>query len=106
MKDCVFCKIVRREISAEVEKETSNLLVFKDIKPRAPFHLLLVPKEHIEDVRGDSGVLWASIGKLAVKIAHEKGLMGFRLVHNAGTSAAVKHMHVHLLGDISVDREV
>lgn len=72
MEDCVFCKIVRGEIPSEKVDETENLLVIKDINPKAPIHLLIIPKVHIEDIRSDSGVIWASIGKMATKIAEEK----------------------------------
>lgn len=106
MKDCVFCKIVRKEIPSQIDVETTNLLAFKDINPRASVHLLIVPKQHLKDISEDNGVVWASIGKLAVKIAKEKKLNGFRLVHNAGDAAAVAHLHVHFLGEVSKDREV
>jgi histidine triad (HIT) family protein len=106
MQDCIFCKIIKKEIPTQIEKETSNLVVFKDINPGAPIHLLIVPKKHIQDLSQDSGLNWASIGKLAVAIAKEKGVSGFRLVHNAGDAAAVPHMHVHFLAEVSKDRKL
>jgi histidine triad (HIT) family protein len=106
MDDCIFCKIIKGEVPAKKDKETPNLLVFEDRSPKAPVHLLIVPKKHIEDIRQDSGTIWPAIGKLAVEIAKEKSLSGFRLVHNVGDAALVKHMHVHLLGEVKVDREV
>lgn len=106
MDDCVFCKIVKGKIPAKVERETSNLLVFEDLNPKAPIHLLIIPKKHVENIREDSGVIWGAIGKLAVKIANDKKVAGFRLVHNAGDAAAVAHMHVHFLGKVALDREV
>ncbi len=106
MQGCIFCKIVKGEIPAQKEAETENLIAFRDIKPKAPIHLLLVPKMHIRDISEDDGVFWASIGKLATKIAKEKGVKGFRLIHNAGDASLVKHMHVHFLGDVAADREI
>ena len=106
MKDCIFCKIVKGEVPTKFEKETKNLVVFKDINPKTDVHLLIVPKKHIKDVREEKGVVWASIGRLAVKLAEEMNLKGFRLVHNVGNAAAIPHMHVHFLGDVSVEREV
>jgi len=106
MEDCIFCKIVDKNIPSQIEVETTNLLVFKDINPQAEVHLLIVPKKHIADIREDMEEYWALIGKLAVKIALDKRLKSFRLVHNAGDGAAVKHMHVHLLGEVSKDREL
>jgi histidine triad (HIT) family protein len=106
MQDCIFCKIVKKEVPSQIEEETSNLIVFKDINPAAPIHLLIVPKKHIKDVSEDTGVNWTSIGKLASKLAKEKGVSGFRLVHNAGDAAAVSHMHVHFLAEVSKDRKL
>ncbi|OGM02026.1 hypothetical protein A2115_02480 [Candidatus Woesebacteria bacterium GWA1_41_8] len=106
MEDCIFCKIISREVPSQIEKETDNLLVFKEINPAATVHLLIVPKKHIKDVTEDEGVNWASIGKLATTLAKEKGLKSFRMVHNAGGAAAVPHMHVHFLGEVAKDRKV
>lgn len=104
--DCIFCKIIKGEIPTPLEEETKNLVVFKDIRPQAPTHLLIVPKRHVSDMRADNGVLWVSIGALVVKLAKKLNLKSFRLVHNAGEAAAVRHMHVHLLGEVSVDRKI
>src|SRR3972149_6825974 len=106
MQDCIVCKIVKGEVPSQIEKETENLLVFKDINPVAPVHLLIVPKKHIKDLTEDAGETWAAIGKLASLMAKEKGLDGFRLVHNAGRAAEVAHMHVHFLGEISSNRKI
>jgi histidine triad (HIT) family protein len=104
--DCVFCKIVKKEIPSQFVEETDNLVVIEDINPQAPIHLLIVSKKHIADITKDSGVGWVSIGKLAVKLAKEKEVSSFRLVHNAGGAAEIKHMHVHFLGNVSVDRKL
>jgi histidine triad (HIT) family protein len=106
MKDCIFCKIVKGEIPTKFEKETKDLVVFKDIHPKASTHLLIVPKKHIADIREETGVIWASIGKLAVKLSEELKLKGFRLVHNAGNAAEIPHMHVHFLGGVTAEREI
>ena len=106
MKDCVFCKIVKGEIPSEKEMETDNLIVFKDIHPKAKIHLLIIPKDHIEDIRKDNGVIWASVGKIAIRLADRLGATGFRLVSNTGTAAEVKHMHIHFLGEVELDREL
>lgn len=106
MKDCIFCKIVKGEVPTQFEEQTENLVVFRDIHPKAPVHLLIVSKNHIEDIRKDNGVIWASVGKLAVKLADKLGMKGFRLVNNAGDAAEVKHMHVHFLGEVGLDRDL
>lgn len=106
MSDCIFCKIIARQVPAKIEKETENLLVFEDISPKAPVHLLLVPKTHFRDITEADGEIWAEIREMANNLAKEKHLKGFRLVHNAGEAAIVPHMHVHFLGDVKTDREV
>lgn len=106
MADCIFCKIIKGEIPSKVEKETANLIVIHDTNPKAPIHLLIISKKHVQDIREDDGVIWAAAGKLAVELAKEKKLTGFRLVHNVGEVAMIPHMHVQFLGDISKDREV
>jgi len=106
MNDCVFCKIVRGDIKTNFEEETDNLVVFKDKYPKAPIHFLIVTKKHIQDIKSDKDELWRSMGKLSVIIADKLNIKGFRLVHNAGDAASVKHMHVHFLGQVSEDREI
>ena len=106
MEDCIFCKIVNKQIPATIEKETDEIVVFKDVNPRAPIHLLLVPRKHYRDITEADGQIWSKIREVALQIAEEKNLRGFRLVHNAGDAAAVAHMHVHFLGEVSKDREV
>ena len=106
MEDCIFCKIVNKQIPATIEKETDEIVVFKDVSPRAPIHLLLVPRKHYRDITEADGQIWSKIREVELQIAEEKNLRGFRLVHNAGDAAAVAHMHVHFLGEVSKDREV
>jgi histidine triad (HIT) family protein len=104
--DCIFCKIVAGEIPTEKVKENDDILVIKDINPKASIHFLLFPKKHVEDIMSDDGSVWSSIGKLAKEIAKEQKVSGFRLVNNAGAASLVKHMHVHFLGEVGQDREL
>jgi histidine triad (HIT) family protein len=106
MNNCVFCKIVKKEIPADIVKMTRNLVVFKDANPKADVHLLIVPKKHIQDIGQAADGVWIEIKKVAATLAKERKLKGYRLVHNAGNAAAVPHMHVHFLGEVSVEREV
>lgn len=104
MQDCIFCKIAKKEIAADVVYEDEQVLVFKDIKPVAPIHLLLIPKKHIPTLfdydDGDSGLI-GHIHRVAVGMAREMGLSngGFRLVNNCGRDAGqmVYHIHFHLI---------
>jgi len=104
MQDCIFCKIVKKEIAAEVIFEDEQVLVFKDIKPVAPTHLLLIPKKHVPTLfdlgESDSGLI-GHIHQVAIKVAQEMGLSnsGLRLVSNCGRDAGqmVYHLHYHLI---------
>lgn len=106
MKDCVFCKIINGEIPSGKEEENDFLVVVKDINPRAPIHLLIIPKKHVTDILETDDTLWVEIKKMAIKLSTEKKLTGFRLIHNAGSAAMVAHMHVHFLAEIGADREI
>lgn len=106
MDNCPFCKIAKGEMEAKVEKETENLLVIHDIHPQAPLHLLLIPKEHVKDITELKDEVWVEMKQTVVGIARAKDLLGFRLVNNAGDSAAVSHMHLHFLGEVAADRAV
>jgi len=107
MVDCLFCKIARREISAEIVYENKDVIAFKDIKPKAPIHILIVPKKHISDFM-DSGVFPTQVLKVAKFLIEKYNLekSGYRLVINGGGAAIIDHLHLHLLGKVSVERSV
>jgi histidine triad (HIT) family protein len=103
--DCLFGKIIRKEIPADVVHETDNVLAFRDINPQAPVHLIIVPKEHIESaaaIEEGHGGLLAEITRSAAHLAKAEGIdrTGWRLVTNVGPNAgqSVFHLHFHLLG--------
>ena len=103
--ECLFCKIVKKEIPSKIVFENEQILAFKDIDPKAPVHVLIIPKKHIagiNDITADDnellGKLLNSAKEIAAKEKIDKG--GYRLVINNGKDAgqAVDHIHVHLLG--------
>ena len=102
--DCVFCRIVAREIKADVLHESDTLMAFRDLEPKAPTHILLIPREHIEsiaDVEDRHGGMLVDLARAAAHLARSEGLVdGWRLVTNVGPDAgqSVLHLHVHLLG--------
>jgi len=103
--ECLFCKIVNKEIPAEIIYEDDNFIVLKDIEPKAPIHLLVVPKKHIPSVNHLELKDKTLIGELflvAQKIAKEKGVdkTGYRLTLNVGKDAGqtIDHLHLHLMG--------
>lgn len=105
MDTCLFCKIVKKELSPEVAYEDNQFLAFKDIHPIAPIHLLIIPKKHIPSV--DHLELYDKelVGELFVaarSIAKSQGISqtGYRLIFNVGADAgqSVNHLHLHILG--------
>lgn len=104
MEDCLFCKIVRKEIPTQVIYEDEKTLVFKDIDPQAPIHYLIVPKQHFADVTNvpAGNDIVSHIFTVAVKMAIREGISdeGFRVVNNCGElgGQSVEHLHFHFLG--------
>ena len=103
--DCLFCKIVAGEIPADVVHESASALAFRDIDPKAPTHVLIVPREHISTVNDISPAHESIVGSLftaAQAVARDAGLAdpGYRLVMNCneGAGQSVFHIHLHLLG--------
>jgi histidine triad (HIT) family protein len=101
--DCLFCRIIRREIPATIVAETEHCLAFRDITPRAPVHVLVIPKVHVASLDEASDA--AQLGRLslmAAEIARAEGIAGsgYRTVINTGSDAGqtVFHVHLHLLG--------
>jgi histidine triad (HIT) family protein len=102
---CLFCKIVRREISAEVVLEDDEVLAFKDVRPVAPSHALVIPKKHLTSIHEAETAGGALLGRMmlaAQEVAEKLGLgsSGYRLVINTGPDAgqSVFHLHMHVLG--------
>lgn len=102
---CLFCKIVNKEIPAQIVFEDENYLAFKDISPQAPIHVLVIPKAHIESLDTATEAHALELGKLqlvAAKVARLEGIAesGYRLVTNCGPDGGqtVAHIHYHLLG--------
>ena len=105
MQDCLFCKIINREISASIVYEDERALAFNDINPQAPTHVLIVPKRHIASLN-ELGVeddqMIGELVRRAAAIAKDRGLSagGYRTVFNTNRDAGqtVFHIHLHLLG--------
>jgi histidine triad (HIT) family protein len=105
MSDCLFCRIIKREIPASIVYEDDRVLAFNDINPQAPTHLLVVPKRHIASLNdlqpGDDQIV-GEIVRRSAAIAKERGISegGFRTVFNTNREAGqtVFHIHLHLLG--------
>lgn len=105
MENCIFCKIIKKEIPSTIVYEDEKVLAFKDINPVAPVHVLIIPKLHIKNVMEldeQNAKILEDIHLAAKKIASEMGLSekGFRLITNCGEEAGqtVFHLHYHLIG--------
>lgn len=105
MSDCVFCLIAEKKIPSEIVYEDNELVVFKDINPEAPVHVLIVPKKHIPSVMeltDDDNMLISKIYSVAKSLAKDFKISegGFRIVTNCGKDGgqSVNHLHFHLLG--------
>jgi histidine triad (HIT) family protein len=103
--DCLFCKIVAGEIPSTTVLDRGPIYAFRDIAPAAPVHVLVIPKEHIEDVRAlqpEHGEVLIEMIKAANEIALQEGTAesGYRLIFNIGPDAGqtIFHLHLHLVG--------
>lgn len=103
MSDCLFCKIIAGEIPSTKIYEDESVYAFADINPQAPFHAVIVPKEHIAsaaEINANNSHLIAKIFEAVAKIAEQENLEnGFRVVNNCGKDGGqtVGHIHFHLL---------
>ncbi len=102
MEDCIFCKIVNKEIPAVIEYDNEHAIVFKDLEPLAPEHYLIVPKKHIPSFldfgKGDEEIITGMVGLAQVIIKDKKLENEYRLRFNGGKAQHVPHVHWHLLG--------
>ena len=104
-KDCIFCQIAHGQTSTEILYQTDSLVVFKDINPHAPVHLLFVPKKHIRSVNDladtDQEIL-SELIMVAKEMAREHGVAksGYKLLYNVekGGGQVIFHLHLHLIG--------
>lgn len=104
MDNCIFCKIANGEIPSNKVYEDEKVLAFRDIKPVAPVHILVVPKKHyasIMDIPGEEMDITAHVSTVIQRIAKEEGIAadGFRVVINCGKNGGqeVDHLHYHIL---------
>jgi len=107
--NCLFCKIIDREIPASIVYEDDSVLAFNDINPQAPTHVLIVPKRHIAtlaDLTDEDDALVGEIVRRAAALASERGIAagGYRTVFNTNRDAGqtVFHIHLHLIGGRSM----
>ncbi|WP_114854879.1 histidine triad nucleotide-binding protein [Brachybacterium sp. YJGR34] len=99
--DCIFCRIVAGEIPSDRVYEDDEVIAFRDLAPKAPVHVLVVPREHSRDVRAlaERPALLAHVTRVASQVAAEESDGDFRLLFNTGPTAGqtVFHVHAHVL---------
>ncbi len=105
MSDCLFCRIVRGEIPAQIVKQDPDAVVLEDLEPQAPVHLLVIPRRHLatlNDLTPQDDALVGRLFRLAAEVARERGVAepGWRAVVNVNRDGnqAVFHVHLHVLG--------
>ena len=101
--DCIFCKIVKKELPAKFAFESENIIAFPDLNPHADIHLLIVPKKHIagmQDITQMDGDLLAGVFEVVKKLVFQYNLGDnlYRVAVNGGKAQHVPHLHFHLLG--------
>ena len=103
--NCIFCKIIKNKIPADIIGQTEFALAFRDINPQAPTHVLVIPKKHIQssiDLNEDNIYYLSQMALLAQKISFDENIMkeGYRWVINTGDNGGqtVHHLHLHVMG--------
>lgn len=113
MENCIFCKIIDRQIPSTIVYEDDKVLAFKDISPVAPVHVIIIPKLHlanVNDLTPESASVIGDIHLAAKAVAAELGIAdkGFRLINNCGADAGqtVFHLHYHLIGGLKLGAKI
>lgn len=113
MEDCIFCKIIKKEIPSEIVYEDEEIIAFKDINPAAPIHILVIPKKHISsiiEIKKEDEAIIGKIYSVINKIAEDIGIKekGFRVILNCGEDGGqeVKHIHFHLLAGKKLGQKI
>lgn len=113
MENCIFCKIVNKQIPAQIVYENENILCFQDINPVAPVHILVIPKKHFVSINEISeqdieliGEIFIIIKNLASKF--EVADSGYRVIANTGLDGGqeVAHLHFHLIGGKKLGKKI
>lgn len=102
MTDCIFCKIINGDFNTEFVYENDYVVVFKDINPKAPIHLLVVPKVHVESLNElEDKALMGELLQAVKDVTKKIGLKSYKTLINTGKEAGqeVFHLHVHVLGE-------
>lgn len=106
MSECIFCQIVAGTIPSKPVYEDTDFIAIPDIHPRAPVHLLVIPKKHVADFMDADEKMVQKLMAAVKHIIREQKIMNYRFVANGGGAAFIDHLHMHILGSIAKDRDV
>jgi histidine triad (HIT) family protein len=109
MEDCIFCKIAKGEITTDFLYEDDDVMAFKDIHPVKPVHILIVPKQHIEDFLAlEDPLLKEKLLSVVQTMAESAELddKGFRVTINGGGAQEINHLHIHLMGPMGANAKM
>lgn len=101
--DCIFCKIINKELPAKILYEDEDIVAFPDIHPVRPVHILIIPKKHIPDfIQNGDDTLTSNLFRVVRNMVAREGLKdkGYRIVINGGGAQLVPHLHIHLMGPL------
>ena len=106
---CLFCEIAKKNIPSTCVYEDEQVFVFNDINPKAETHMLVIPKEHIDNVAGitpENSAVVSHIFEVIAKLTKEMGLTDYKVISNCGEGAGqtVFHLHFHVLGGLGLDK--
>ena len=109
-ENCIFCKIINKEIPSKIVYEDENVLAFNDINPQAPIHIIVIPKKHMKSVLEVDEFTISKIFSAINKIAKEQSIdeKGFRVITNCGKDAGqtVNHLHFHILAGKTLGEQI
>jgi histidine triad (HIT) family protein len=104
MSDCIFCKIINKQIPGTLVYDTKDCIVINDIHPQAPVHLLVVPKTHYSEFLVMPEDVLSRLLELSKNVIREQNISSYRLVNNGKGAALIDHFHLHILGKIDKNR--
>lgn len=99
MNECIFCKIINKEITSTVVLENSDFIAIENINPKSPVHILVIPKKHISKQAFNSNI-WSSFISFSFEVVRKYGLdkTGYRFVNNGAGYNQIEHEHLHIMG--------
>lgn len=106
MTTCIFCQIIDGTLPSKPVYQDDDIIVIPDIKPKAPVHLLIIPKTHIADFMDTDPAVLLKLLSVVKHLIDSEHITHYRLVNNGGGAAFIDHVHIHLMGSIEKYREL